>query len=258
MAKEKTISKKRTTKKKPKSKAKPIKTFSSAIAYLLEQTDYERMRVVQYDESTFKLDRMRTILAELGNPQDQVPMVHVAGTVGKGSTVTMLSSMLRGSGYAVGQYTSPHLIDMRERIVVNDKMIEEEEFTKAIDDVVAAAKKRKVDPTFFELITAAAFKHFSDNAVDIAVIETGLGGRLDSTNVIHPILTLITQIDLDHTHILGYTIEEIAKEKAGIFKKSIPAISCQQNNGVGDILRKCAEESECELEIVGDDIEFSS
>ena len=258
MATAKIKTKKRTTKRASKAKGNPIKTFSSAVSYLLEQTDYERMRVVQYDEDTFKLDRMRDILDELGNPQDQVPMVHVAGTVGKGSTVEMLTSMLRGNGYAVGKYTSPHLIDIRERIVVNDEMMGEDEFTEAVSEVVVAAKKGNVTPTFFELITACAFKYFAQKAVDIAVIETGLGGRLDSTNVINPILTLITQIDLDHTHILGNSIEEIAKEKAGIFKKSIPAISCQQIDGVGDVLRNCAEKTMCELDIVGDDIEFSS
>ena len=258
MATIKTTTKKRTAKKAATKKEKPIKTFSSAVSYLLEQTDYERMRVVRYNEETFKLDRMRDILDELGNPQNQVQMVHVAGTVGKGSTVEMLTTMLRGNGYAVGKYTSPHLIDIRERIIVNDEMIGEDEFTEIVAEVVAAAKKRNVTPTFFELITAAAFKYFAQKAVDIAVIETGLGGRLDSTNVINPILTIITQIDLDHTHILGESVEEIAKEKAGIFKKSVPAISCQQNSGIADVLRKCAEETMCELELVGDEIEFSS
>jgi dihydrofolate synthase/folylpolyglutamate synthase len=254
----KTTPKKRTTKKTSKTKEKPIKTFSSAVAYLLEQTDFERMRVVQYNEDTFKLDRMRDILDELGNPQDQVQMVHVAGTVGKGSTVEMLTTMLRGNGYAVGKYTSPHITDIRERIIVNGEMIEEDEFAQTVAAVVAAAKKRGVTPTFFELITAAAFKYFAEKAVDIAVIETGLGGRLDSTNVINPILTLITQIDLDHMHILGDTVEEIAKEKAGIFKKSIPAISCQQNDAISDVLRACAEKTECDFEMVGTEIEFSS
>ncbi len=257
MATAKKTTKKRTTKKATKSKVKPIKTFSSAVAYLLEQTDYERMRVVQYDEDTFKLDRMRSILDVLGNPQDQVPMVHVAGTVGKGSTVEMLTTMLLGNGYAVGKYTSPHLTDIRERIVVNDEMISEDEFTEIVAEVVAAAKKRNVTPTFFELITAASFKYFAEKAVDIAIIETGLGGRLDSTNVINPILTLITQIDLDHTHILGETLEEIAKEKAGIFKKSTPAISCQQDENVVNVLRATAEKTMCDLELVGDEIEFS-
>ena len=258
MATTKTTTKKRTAKKTATKKEKPIKTFSSAVSYLLDQTDYERMRVVQYNEDTFKLDRMRDILEELGNPQDQVQMVHVAGTVGKGSTVEMLTTMLLGNGYAVGKYTSPHLIDIRERIIVNDEMIGEDEFTEIVAEVVAAAKKRNVTPTFFELITAAAFKYFAQKAVDIAVIETGLGGRLDSTNVINPILTIITQIDLDHTHILGDSVEKIAKEKAGIFKKSVPAISCQQNGGIADVLRKCAEETMCEFELVGDEIEFSS
>jgi dihydrofolate synthase/folylpolyglutamate synthase len=137
-------------------------------------------------------------------------------------------------------------------------MIEEEEFAQTVAAVVAAAKKRGVTPTFFELITATAFKYFAEKAVDIAVIETGLGGRLDSTNVINPILTLITQIDLDHMHILGDTVEEIAKEKAGIFKKSIPAISCQQNDAISDVLRACAEKTECDFEMVGTEIEFSS
>ena len=268
MATAKTTSKKRTTKtrsaretdkkKTSKSKTRSIKTYSTAIAYLLEQTDYERMRVVQYDELTFKLDRMRSILEELGNPQDQVPMVHIAGTVGKGSTVAMLASMLRGGGYAVGQYTSPHLIDMRERIVINDEMITEDDFTQAIAGVAAAAKKRSVTPTFFELITAAAFKYFADNAVDIAVIETGLGGRLDSTNVINPILTLITKIELDHTHILGNTVEEIAKEKAGIFKSSIPAISAHQTEDVTSVLKECAESTGTEVQVIAQDIEFSA
>jgi dihydrofolate synthase / folylpolyglutamate synthase len=257
MATAKKTTKKRTTKKTAKSKEKPIKTFSSAVAYLLEQTDFERMRVVRYDEDTFKLDRMRSILDELGNPQDQVAMVHVAGTVGKGSTIEMLTTMLRGNGYAVGKYTSPHLIDIRERVVVNDEMISEEEFTDIVKEVVAAAKKRSVTPTFFELITAVAFKYFAEKAVDIAVIETGLGGRLDSTNVINPILTLITQIDFDHTHILGKTLEEIAKEKAGIFKKSTPAISCQQEENIVNVLRSTAENTMCDLELVGDEIEFS-
>ena len=257
MATAKKTANKRTKKKVTRAKGKPIKTFSSAVTYLLEQTDFERMRVVQYDEDTFKLDRMRDMLDELGNPQEQVQMVHVAGTVGKGSTIEMLTSMLRGNGYAVGKYTSPHLIDIRERIVVNDEMISEEEFTEIVAEVVAAAKKRSLTPTFFELITAVSFKYFAEKAVDIAVIETGLGGRLDSTNVINPILTLITQIDLDHTHILGDTLEEIAKEKAGIFKKSTPAISCQQNEAVVNVLRSSAEETMCDLELLGDEIEFS-
>ena len=228
------------------------------MSYLLEQTDFERMRVVQYNEETFKLDRMRALLKALGNPQDKVAMIHVAGTVGKGSTVAMIASMLNGNGYAAGAYTSPHLTDIRERIVVNNEMILEDSFTSLLRDVVDVANKNKLTPTFFELITAVAFKHFADEAVDIAVIETGLGGRLDSTNVITPLMTLITKIDLDHTNILGKTVEEIAREKAGIFKSSIPAISAHQDEATSAVLKECAEALGTDVQIIAQDIEFSA
>ncbi len=254
-ATKKTVTKRKTAK---KGKAPVIGTFSSAVAYLLEQTDYERMRVVQYDETTFKLDRMRTLLKALGDPQDKVSLVHVAGTVGKGSTVAMLSAMLRGNGYTVGEYTSPHLIDIRERIVVNGEMVPEESFTNILKEVVAAANKEKTTPTFFELVTAVAFKYFAEQAIDIAVIETGLGGRLDSTNIITPLVSLITKIDLDHTNILGTTVEEIAREKAGIFKSSVPAISAHQSDEVIAVLKECAKESQTEVKVVATDIEFSA
>ena len=226
MATSKTITKntkKKTTKrttKKTRGKNPTIESFSAAVDYLLNQTDFERMRVVQYDETSFKLDRMKTLLKAIGNPQEKVAMIHVAGTVGKGSTVAMICSMLQGNGYTVGAYTSPHLTDIRERVVVNGEMVDENTFTELLKIVVQAATKSDVTPTFFELITAVAFKHFADEAVDIAVIETGIGGRLDSTNVITPLMTLITKIDLDHVNILGTSVEEIAREKAGIFKSS--------------------------------------
>ena len=242
----------------PKRTSQAIETFSAAVEYLFDQTDFERMRVVQYDESTFKLDDMRTLLGALGNPQDKVSLVHVAGTVGKGSTVAMLSAMLRGNGYTVGEYTSPHLTDIRERVVVDGEMISEESFTEILKDVVAAAKKEKLTPTFFELITAVAFKQFAEQAIDIAIIETGLGGRLDSTNVITPLISLITKIDLDHTNILGNTVEEIAREKAGIFKPSVPAISAHQSEEVTAVLKECAEESRTQVRIIANDIEFSA
>lgn len=239
-------------------KTPPIDSFSAAVNYLFEQTDFERMRVVQYDEDTFKLDRMRTILKAIGNPQEKVAMIHVAGTVGKGSTVAMISSVLKGSDYTVGTYTSPHLIDVRERIVVNGEMIPEEVFTDLLKGIVRVAIKLDLVPTFFELVTAVAFKYFADEAVDIAVIETGLGGRLDSTNVITPLMTLITKIDLDHTNILGDTVEAIAREKAGIFKPSIPAISAHQDEATTAVLRECAETTRTEIKVIAQDIEFSS
>ena len=147
---------------KKRTKKTSLKTLSSATRYLLDQTDFERMRVVRYNEETFKLDRMRTLLKELGNPQDTVTAVHIAGTVGKGSTVAMISAMLRGNGYAVGEYTSPHLTDIRERIVVNAEMIPEDTFVSNLKTVVDAAEKKNLEPTFFELMTAVAFKYFAD------------------------------------------------------------------------------------------------
>jgi dihydrofolate synthase/folylpolyglutamate synthase len=249
---------KQTQTKKLKGKTPPVDSFSAAVKYLFEQTDFERMRVVQYDEDTFKLDRMRALLKAIGNPQEKVAMIHVAGTVGKGSTVVMISSVLKGSDYTVGTYTSPHLIDVRERIVVNGEMIPEEVFTELLKEIVKAATKLELTPTFFELITAVAFKYFADEAVDIAVIETGLGGRLDSTNVITPLMTLITKIDLDHTNILGETVEEIAREKAGIFKPSVPAISAHQDESTTAVLKECAESTRTEVKVIAQDIEFSS
>jgi dihydrofolate synthase/folylpolyglutamate synthase len=264
MATSKTITKntkkKTATGAKTKSKGKKpsIESFSAAVDYLLNQTDYERMRVIQYDETAFKLDRMRALLKAIGNPHEKVAMIHVAGTVGKGSTVAMVGAMLMGNGYTVGAYTSPHLVDIRERVVVNGEMVDENTFTELLKVVVQAATKNDLTPTFFELVTAVAFKHFADEAVDIALIETGLGGRLDSTNVITPLMTLITKIDLDHVNILGTTVEEIAREKAGIFKSSIPAISAHQTEGVTSVLKECAETTGTEVKVIAQDIEFSS
>lgn len=234
-----------------------ISTFPNAVRYLLDRVDYERMRVVRYDESTFKLDRMKRLLDHLGQPHKQVKMVHVAGTVGKGSTVAMIASILQGCGYAVGMYTSPHITDIRERMSINGHSIGKTDFTELSRQVAIAARKLDFEPTFFELTTAMAFKYFAEQAVDIAVIEVGLGGRLDSTNVITPEVTIITQIDYDHTHILGRTLEKIAREKAGIFKRGVPAFTIEQPREVEAVLRKAAEEIGAPLKVINKDIEFS-
>jgi dihydrofolate synthase/folylpolyglutamate synthase len=234
-----------------------IETFPNAVRYLLDRVDYERMRVVRYDTNNFKLDRMRDLLDALGNPHLQVKMVHVAGTVGKGSTCAMIANMLQGSGYTVGMYTSPHVTDIRERICINGQWIGRTEFTDLAKDVAAAAATVDFEPTFFELITAMAFKHFAEQAVDIAVIEVGLGGRLDSTNVITPEVCVITNIDFDHTHLLGRTLDKIAREKAGIFKKGVPVITCEQPRDVELALKEVADKVGAPLRVVNKDIEFS-
>jgi dihydrofolate synthase/folylpolyglutamate synthase len=238
-------------------KVPEIATFANACRFLHDRVDYERLRVVRYNEQTFKLDRMRALLKRLGNPQDQVRMVHVAGTVGKGSTVAMIASMLRGCGYAVGEYTSPHLIDIRERIAINGEPIGRTAFTDLARDIAHAAAQAGVEPTFFEAVTAMAFKHFADEAVDAAVIEVGLGGRLDSTNLIRPLVSIVTTVDWDHMHILGRTLGQIAREKAGIFKKGVPALTCEQHPEVDAVLREVAGKVGAPLRVVNRDIEFS-
>jgi len=234
-----------------------ISTFPNAVRYLLERVDYERMRVIRYDEANFKLDRMRKLLKLLGDPQEQVKFVHVAGTVGKGSTTAMIANMLQACGYGVGMYTSPHVMDIRERICINGHMIGRTEFTDLSKEIAVAAEKLDFEPTFFELITAMAFKHFAEQAVDIAVVEVGLGGRLDSTNVITPEVSIVTTIDYDHTHLLGRTLDKIAKEKAGIFKKNVPAFTVEQPRDVEVALKQAAEQVGAPLKVINKDIEFS-
>lgn len=163
------------------------------------------------------------ILCEaIGNPQHKFKSIHVAGTNGKGSTSHMLAAVLQAQGYKTGLYTSPHLKDFRERIRINGKMISKTEVASFVKQQKILIEK--VEPSFFEVTVAMAFDHFSKHQVDIAVIEVGLGGRLDSTNIILPEISVITNISIDHTNILGNSIEEIAKEKAGIIKQNIPVV----------------------------------
>lgn len=243
---------------KPPKGSSDINGYGAAVRYLLERTDFERMRTVRYNEQTFKLDRMQQLLAKLGNPHQQIRTVHVAGTNGKGSTVSMIASMLQACGYTVGVYTSPHLVELRDRIVINGQAIDKAAFAEGVKAAAKAAEKAGVDPTFFEIVTAVCFKYFAEQAVDIAVIEVGLGGRLDSTNVIRPEASVITSIDFDHMKLLGNTLEEIAREKAGIFKKDVPAFIFESEPGVQQAIVEVAEKVGANLRIVNKDIDFSA
>ena len=181
--------------------------------------------------AAYKSDLTNTLkLCEvLGNPQNKFKSVHIAGTNGKGSTSHMLAAILQTSGYKTGLYTSPHLKDFRERIKINGEMVTEEfviQFTEKIKPVIES-----IEPSFFEITVAMAFEWFALQKVDIAVIEVGLGGRLDSTNVILPVLSVITNISYDHMNLLGNTLQEIANEKAGIIKYKIPVIVGQSEIG---------------------------
>jgi dihydrofolate synthase/folylpolyglutamate synthase len=220
-----------------RSRSTTITTFPQAVRFLNDRVNHERMRLIRVNSTAFKLDRVRTLLEQLGNPHESVQAVHVAGTVGKGSTVAMIASILEGCGYTVGQFTSPHVTDVRERLAINGRPIDRSDFVDLMRQVKAASERAEIEPTYFEILTAAAFRYFADQAVDLAVIETGLGGRLDCTNVITPLVSVITRIDYDHMQILGSTLAEIATEKAGIFKPGVPAITIEQPEGVEDVLR---------------------
>ena len=235
-----------------------ISNYSGALRWLYEQTDYERMRLIRYNTTTFSLERMRRLLRAIGNPEKQLRCVHIAGTKGKGSTAAMLDAILRGCGYTVGLYTSPHLTDLRERIQVNGAMIGQSDLTELIKLIKSKARAMSPDTaSFFDVMTACALQHIADQAVDVAVIETGLGGRLDSTNVISPLVCGLTHISHDHTNVLGKEITSIAAEKAGILKRNVPAVSVAQDPPVERVLRQAAEDVAAPLQFTGRDIEFS-
>ena len=226
--------------------------------FLNSHTNYERMLRPSYNKANFNLSRMLRLLSAIGNPHKQLPAIHIAGTKGKGSTCAMVAAILQQAGFRVGVYTSPHIINIRERIVVNGKMISESEFAKLMADIAPAVRKLEKDgPTFFDIMAAIAMQHFANQEVDFAVLETGLGGRLDSTNVCKPLVCGITSISLDHMAQLGPTVEKIAEEKAGIFKPGVPAITYGQRQGVMPVLKSSAEKVGCELRVVGEDLEFS-
>ena len=195
-------------------------TYQEATEYLFSQTpSYEKQGATGYKEgldTTLKLDE------HFGHPHQNFRSIHIAGTNGKGSLSHLIAAELQVSGYRVGLYTSPHLVDFRERIRINGTPIDEAYVVKFVEEERDFYEPLK--PSFFELTTAMAFKYFAEKHVDIAVVEVGLGGRLDCTNIITPILSVITNISLDHTQLLGNTLEQIAFEKGGIIKPGVPVV----------------------------------
>jgi len=251
--------------KKDSSKVAPVRakrafrSYQEALAYLLQRTDYEKEERVRYNVTTFSLERMEGLLSLLGDPHTKINTVHIAGTKGKGSTATMLARMLEANGYTVGLYTSPHLVHLHERITVNSQMISETEMLGLMNRLYGPIEKLSKDnpPTFFEIMTAIAFAYFADRRIDIGVIETGLGGRLDSTNVISPKVVGITSLSIDHKQQLGDTLDRIALEKAGVFKRGIPAVTVQQEPLAMSVLKAQALAIKAPLSITGTDIDFS-
>jgi dihydrofolate synthase / folylpolyglutamate synthase len=213
--------------------------------------------------SKLGLERIRHLLKELGNPQKGLKVVHVTGTNGKGSVTTMVSSILSCAGYKTGTYISPHLVDFRERIAVDGGNISGEDVASLMDEIKPAADRMEGNkesggrPTYFELATAAAFLHFRRKKVDFAVIEVGLGGRLDATNVCEDTLVaVITNVELEHTKCLGDSAALIAAEKAEIIKKGSMAVTAAAGEALAVIERKCASLS-CPLKVLGKDVTYS-
>ena len=221
----------------------PTLTSPDFSALLKSLFNLQRLGIKLGLEHTFRL------LDFIGNPQDDLTMIHVAGTNGKGSTCAMIASILHASGKNVGLYTSPHLIRFNERIRINGYPIPDKQiitFMKKVGPVI-----QEIESTFFETTTAMAFDYFKEQKVDVAVIETGLGGRLDSTNVIKPKVTAISHISMDHMDILGKDIEKIANEKAGIIKNNVPLIIAEQTPKVKNILLKKAKDERAPVTELG-------
>ena len=188
------------------------------------------------------LDRVKALCHALGDPQDSLKFIHVAGTNGKGSFCAMLDSVLRAQGYRVGLFTSPYILEFGERMRVDGENISEGELCELVEKIRPIADQMEDKPTEFELITAVAFLYFANKGCDYVVLECGLGGRLDATNVIEtPILSVITGIALDHTAILGDTHEKIAAEKAGIIRRGVPVLWCGEHEGAGEVILDRAE-----------------
>ena len=196
---------------------------------------------------SLELDRIKAVLALLGNPQNKLKIIHIAGTNGKGSVCAMLNQILISAGFKVGLYTSPHLIKYNERIKINNNNISDDDFYELVLKITEIAEKNDIYLTEFEILTAVMYKYFADNNVDYAVIEVGLGGRFDATNIIEaPILSIITSISFDHTERLGDTIEKIAFEKAGIIKENCPVIIDKKNLGA-KIIEKISKEKNSKI-----------
>jgi len=209
------------------------------------------------------LDNVAHLLQRLGNPHHAFPAIHIAGTNGKGSVAAFMHSVLVSMGYKTGRFTSPHLVDFSERILVNDVSIQMSEIEGLVDSLVPIVNEMEnaphlEHPTFFEAVTAMAFQYFADHRVDFAVVEVGMGGRYDSTNVVRPCLSVITNVSMEHTDYLGDTIEKIACEKAGIIKPDVDVVSAAEQVEVRNVIDSRAAESGADVYYLSRDFRYSA
>ncbi len=220
-------------------------TYAASVAYLYS---------LQKHGIKLGLETMMVLLSRLGAPQARYRTLHIAGTNGKGSTAALTAAMLRAAGYRVGLYTSPHLVEFRERILVNGEMISESAVARLTEQVKGVSQP-DLSPTFFESTTAMAFQHFADVQVDIAVLEVGLGGRFDATNVVKPLACAITTIALDHQEYLGATLPSVAFEKAGIIKPRVPVVVGRVPDEAYQTIEQIAQDRGAPLSRLGRDFE---
>jgi dihydrofolate synthase/folylpolyglutamate synthase len=230
-------------------------SYNLALDYLYSFVDYSLKHSSELAKADFNLDRMRALMAELGSPQDQYSIIHVAGTKGKGSVCALAASGLQAAGHRVGLYTSPHLLDYVERIQVNMQPISHADLVELVEQVKpAVARIPKL--TTFEITTAIGFLYFAKEKVDVAVIEVGLGGRLDATNVVQSKTSVITSLSYDHMAVLGDTLAKIAAEKAGIIKPGVPVVIAPQKDEALVVLERLAWERHASYTLVGRDVTF--
>jgi dihydrofolate synthase/folylpolyglutamate synthase len=235
---------------------------SAAAGFLLGRIDYERTPPSGNSADTFRLARMEDFLRRLGDPQFSIPCIHIAGSKGKGSTAAMTAAMLTAAGHRTGLFTSPHISRFEERIQVDSQMIPVDRFEALTDRLRPIAEEMDRlplgGPTFFELTTALAWLYFVERCVDVVVLEVGLGGRLDATNVCRPLATIITSISRDHMRLLGETLEEIAGEKAGIIKPHVPMLTAVQHPGALGVIRGRSAAQGVACHVVGEEIDLQA
>lgn len=240
-----------------------MKNSDEVMEFLLRFTDYEKITRYKYDVATFNLERVERLLAAVGSPHLAFRSVHVAGTKGKGSTAAMVAAMLRAAGLRVGVFSSPHLVRLEERMTVDGELMPEAELVALANDLAPYTEGERSErpgesPTFFELVTAMGFMHFARHAVDFGVIEVGMGGRLDSTNVIVPEVAAITRIDFDHVERLGRTLARIAAEKGGIIKEGVPVVVSAQAPEADAVLREIARARGARMVRVGEEVRLGT
>lgn len=226
--------------------------YQDALDYIFSYVNYEKKARYPYDAATFDLSRMEQVLDLLGRPHEKFRSVHIAGTKGKGSTSAMVEAMLRAAGYRTGLFTSPHLHSFRERIRLGTQLMSKADLV-ALLERCRPALEATPDITAFEVMTAMAFQYFAEQGVEWAVVEVGLGGRLDATNVVHPAVCAITSLSYDHVELLGHTLSLIAFEKAGIIKQGVPVVSAPQEEEAMAVIQRVVRDTGAKLTIVGQD-----